>query len=410
MFLPQTVLAAPDFYGVKMKSEDFARNIMVQENYRTPDFTNERPGTDKRVYAFAYTSTFLGRGRGLSITVHNHSDKPIATDRLFRECIVLTNDGKRYDRSQPEMEWSRNELRAGQEATFNIAFPGVDLQTKDVRMIIFSFGLGETKIFLFPTVAPAPATVASQPAPVAKTKKLELKPKPPEKKVDKKIKAVAKPLSSDKLLAPKKPLTPIRLAQSFFRGMAEKIGQAAHHVTTKTPESTPQVAVRLPSEEAPIAETAQAFEDKKVPVNYPYVKSSQVIQGVTYNFRPNFRTVVQEAEKETVKTVYRDRPWSLDRPDQEMIRQTASRVSSGVMPRSTAQVVVVNPAYVFLVFNAGLEDGVMPNSIVSVLHDGRLVGKAMANKVRDRISAAVILPEWRTKDRIQVGDMVSLAD
>ena len=66
-----------------MKSEDFARNVMLQENYLSPDFTNDRPGTDKRVYAFGYTSTFLGRGRGLSITVYNHSDASIATVGLM---------------------------------------------------------------------------------------------------------------------------------------------------------------------------------------------------------------------------------------------------------------------------------------------------------------------------------------
>ena len=81
-----------------------------------------------------------------------------------------------------------------------------------------------------------------------------------------------------------------------------------------------------------------------------------------------------------------------------------------MVPRATAQVVVVNPNNIFIVFDAGLEDGVVPNSIVSILRDGRRVGKAMASKVRDRVSAAVILPEWRTQDTIQVGDVVSLAE
>jgi hypothetical protein len=93
-----------------------------------------------------------------------------------------------------------------------------------------------------------------------------------------------------------------------------------------------------------------------------------------------------------------------------MSRKWAYQQNPGVLPRDSAQVVIVNPNNIFIVFDAGLEDGVVPNAIVSVLRDGRRVGKAMTQKVRDRITAAVLLPEWRTLEKVQVGDTVSLAE
>ena len=432
LFFPRNAWAGPDFYGVKMKSEDFARNVMLQENYVTPDFSNERPGTDKRVYALGYTSSFLGRGRGLSITVFNHSDKPIGTERLFRECVVLTNEGKRYDRSHPEMEWHRDALAPGQEATFNISFPGVNLRSQDIRMITLSFGLGETKIFLFPMAPPAPP----QAAPVKKiekpkAEKPKAKPKLRKKETPKlapSVKEVEKETSKETAPASKLSahcVAPIKVMQSLLRRVTEKVGDIAAHRRSPAPPEAEETDLSgtetqtggipapetMPAKEEPgVVEVLPQHPDKDVPVNYPYQKTSQVIEGVTYNFRPDFQRAVQEAEKQTVETVTKDRPWSLGNPDTALVRKEPYEMNTGVLPRDTAQVVIVNPNNIFIVFNAGLEDGVAPNSIVSVLRGGRRVGKAMASKVRDRITAAVVLPEWRTKDKIQVGDVVSLTE
>ncbi len=435
LLAPRSAFAGPDFFGIKMKSEDFARNVMIQENYMTPDFTS-RPGTDKRVYAYGYASTFLGRGRGLSITVYNHSDAPIGTERLFRECTILMNDGHRYDRSQPEMEWRRDVLKPGEQGTFNIAFPGVDVRAQDIRMIILSFDLGETKIFLLPMPPPeAPAkALEKKPEPAQQVKT----PPPPAKSKPVKKEAAKKPAPAPKTqdvqaeeAGPEEPAgehceTPLKRIQSFFRRMGKQFETAANGPVAGKGESFMEsraaaraekegAEIEAPEEEpAQVAATAPGHEDKNIPASYPeyqdYAKASQVIEGVTYNFRPNFRNEVKEAETVTVDNITKDRSWSLNDPNRAMVREWRIEEPSGELPRPAAEVVLVQPNNVFLVFDAGLEDGVLPNSIVSVLRDGRRVGKAMVSKARDRVSAALILPEWRTKDTIRVGDVVSLTE
>ena len=94
-------------------------------------------------------------------------------------------------------------------------------------------------------------------------------------------------------------------------------------------------------------------------------------------------------------------------PDQARTRQEVYRVTPEA-PRQFAQILNVNTGYNFVVLDAGVVDGVKPDSILSVLRDGRRIGKVMVTKARDKISAAVILPEWRTKVSVAVGDPVEL--
>lgn len=362
--------ATPDFYGVKMKSEDFAQNVFLIEAPKIPDFTNERPGTDKRVYAYGYMSSFLGGGKGIAIEVFNHSDAPMATDKLFRELIIVTYDGRRYDRGETEMMWSRARLGPGQRATFNYKFPGARIHREEVRMIICSFDLGQTSIFLFPLRHPEKAAPAAVPETV-----------PTKEKVAKK-----KPAAFVEQC-----LTPVKVVQSFFRGVGERLGG-------KKPEA--QGAAAQPGEGIVIV---------KASPDYPLVKPEQVIEGVHYQFSPDFRKQVQAAEKTAEETVYRDRPWSLDGPDKSFIHTERAAVSGGDLPRREAKVLIVNSEYGFVVVDAGFENGFGKNVILDVIRAGRRVGKVLVTKPRDRISGAVILPEWRTRDEIRVGDIVGMS-
>ena len=140
--------AAPDFYGVQMKGEDFAQDIFLIESSKIPDFSNNRPGTDKRVYAYGYMGSSVGGSHGFSVKVFNHSDKPLATEKLFRGLVVVAYDGRRYDQSETEMMWARDRLYPGQEATFNFKFPGIRIERDEIRMVICSFGLEQASIYL----------------------------------------------------------------------------------------------------------------------------------------------------------------------------------------------------------------------------------------------------------------------
>jgi hypothetical protein len=318
-------VAAPDFYGVKMKSEDFAQDVFLIEQPKIPDFTNQRPGTDKRVYAYGYMSSFLGGGKGIAIEVFNHSDAPLATDKLFRELTVVTYSGERYDRAETEMMWSRRVLKPGQRATFNFKFPGVRIHKDEVRLIICSFDMGQTTLFLFPL-------------------------RPPEK-------------------------------------------------TAPAPES----------DEAAKKEAMTKALDKMIPPQYPLVKPEQIIEGVRYQFSPDFRKEVQGAQKDVEAVVYRDRPWSLDKPDRlfEHLERTGAKGKG--LPRREAKVLIVNKDYGFVVVDAGFENGFGKNVILDVFRAGRRVGKVMVTKPRDKMAGAVVLPEWRTRDEIRVGDIVGMS-
>lgn len=332
-------IAAADFFGVKMKSEDFAQDVYLLEDVKVPEFTS-RPGTDKRVYAYGYMSTVLGGGRGIALEVFNHSEEPLATQKLFRELSIVTWDGRRYDRSEPEMMWARDVLKSGESATFNFTFPGIRVEKEEVRMVVCSFDLGETLIVLLPLQArEAPKSAAKKPG-------------------------------------------------KLF-GLFEWWGQA------EVPATEPEKKAAVP--------------DKQVPPDYPLVKPEQVLEGVHYHFTPGFRKEVREAQKVTEGIVYKNRPWSLDNPDQLFTHPEEVRYPSEGFPRRQASVLVVSQDYGFVVVDAGYENGFGKSLILDVLRNGRRIGKVLVTKPRDKIAGAVILPEWRTQEEIRVGDIVGVS-
>ena len=347
-------LATPDFFGVKIKGDDYARNLMVQEKDLIPDFSNDRPGMDRRIYAYGYTSSFVGRGRGLSIVVYNHSEKEILTESLMRECVILTKDGRRYDHSRPEMEWRNDRLRAGADATFNLSFSGMDIRKEDVRMITLSFGLGETKLYLFPFPPNASNELFSQ--------------------------FVSKLPRSEKRLPPDK-------MKSVLGGAGKKAGDKRR-----------------------LFKPAHPKDDQELPPQYPLINSPQIIGGTEYNISPVRQTAQEEGEKNIRHYVYQDRPWSMDHPDWLWQHQEIYRVPEPMVPpRADAQVVIANPALKYVVVNAGLVDGVSRGSILEIFREGRRIGKAMVRQVRDKTAAAVTLPEWERNEVIEPGDQVGLS-
>ncbi len=363
------VWAGADFYGVKMKSEDFAQNVFLVDSPKIPDFANDRPGTDKRIYAYGYMSTFLGGGKGIALEVFNHSDGPIATDQLFRELTVVTYDGRRYDRAEAEMMWSRKMLAPGAHATFNFKFPGARIHKDEVRMVICSFDMGGTNIFLFPLTLPDKAA---------------------QKTVVKK-KVVKKAASPEKFC-----LTPVKLVQSLFTVFAP-------HKGSKAPSD------ETVEEEVLADGVGEKVSDKGVPADYPLVTSEQVLDGVHYGFKPEHRQEVQEANKNVEASVQQDRPWRLSNPGKAYVRVDKVERRSEGLPRREARVLFVNPSYGFVVVDAGFENGFGKNVILNVMRSGRRIAKVMVTKPREKLSGAVILPEWRTRDEIRVGDLVGIS-
>ena len=107
-------------------------------------------------------------------------------------------------------------------------------------------------------------------------------------------------------------------------------------------------------------------------------------------------------KKEPENRPYGIRPLSSPKIDTVNLGKIVVQKSSG----RAAQVIQVNSVYNFIVVNVGSRDGVESGSIVNLVREDRLIGKAVIQKVRDNISAAVLLPEW-TQESIEAGDFVT---
>ncbi len=80
-----------------------------------------------------------------------------------------------------------------------------------------------------------------------------------------------------------------------------------------------------------------------------------------------------------------------------------------VVQKNTSRAAViqhVDSLYGFIVINAGRDEGLSPNTVVNILRNKKLIGKAVVQKSEANLSAAVILPRW-TKGDVKEGDIIS---
>jgi hypothetical protein len=66
----------------------------------------------------------------------------------------------------------------------------------------------------------------------------------------------------------------------------------------------------------------------------------------------------------------------------------------------------INTVYGYIVVNAGSRDGITKDTVLNIVRDNELVGKAVVQKVEQEVSAAVILKEWM-RDEVRIGDTIS---
>lgn len=71
-----------------------------------------------------------------------------------------------------------------------------------------------------------------------------------------------------------------------------------------------------------------------------------------------------------------------------------------------ARVEYVDKLYGFIVVNAGSKDGLKNESVINIVRGNKLIGKAVVQKVRPDVCAAVVISEW-TKEEIKIGDLIS---
>lgn len=140
------------FYGVKVKSEAFLPQVMTEAGSIDPTNIPKAEGVDPRVYARAAVECNAGSGKILNLTVSNRSDKSISADRTFTEYIIVTKSGERVTLSENDTLFfpSNVEIAAGRNVIFKPSVTHLDVEWWNVRMIICSYDMGQTKIMLLP--------------------------------------------------------------------------------------------------------------------------------------------------------------------------------------------------------------------------------------------------------------------
>ena len=236
-----------------MKSEGFARDIQLKGPEAKPEFSSPVEDADKRIFAYAYVNDFVGGRNRVSLQVYNLSDKTIATEKLFRDLVIVAKDGKRYDRSENENMWNRENLRPGENASFNFVFPGIHISKNDISMIVCSFGLGDTLIVLLPYQGQE-ATPPASPALGSPEKKSV---SPPDKTVNPSALTAANAEKKECCAAV------MKTAQSLFHNMANIF--AGHDSPPETKPSPPPPAAPKIISEKPAPKPAQKPSEETLP-------------------------------------------------------------------------------------------------------------------------------------------------
>ncbi len=73
---------------------------------------------------------------------------------------------------------------------------------------------------------------------------------------------------------------------------------------------------------------------------------------------------------------------------------------------NAATVQNVNKLYGFILVNAGQDEGLKKDDVLNIVRHKKLIGKAVVERTKDNMAAAVILPDW-TKQEIKNGDLIS---
>ena len=144
--------AAPDFYGVIMKSESYAKGVAIQNPDDAIRSFAGREGLDKKIHAYGYFESFFGLDPRIRIRVFNDSAKPVRAPYLYADYTAVTRDGTRWKLRPPVMAWfpATERIDPGRSAVFKPSLAGLSVKREDVQMIICSFNMDETKVVLLP--------------------------------------------------------------------------------------------------------------------------------------------------------------------------------------------------------------------------------------------------------------------
>lgn len=171
--------ASPDFYGIKMNSENHARDLKPDDLSLFP----VRRGFDKNVYAYAHIDTNFNRTRTISFDIFNNTDNDLFVEKSFREYYVVLRNGERYRLNEPGMQilglgGGGDKIDARGSATLKADFGDLNVTKEQIEMVVCSFDMGKVKIVLLPIAVDAPPPISAQEAARRSGQKQEKEPAP----------------------------------------------------------------------------------------------------------------------------------------------------------------------------------------------------------------------------------------
>ena len=151
LLLSTVCCAEEDFYGIQMKNELWAKNLVLGMGPEadSQDLTKGQV-LDHAVYAEASLKPAANGRINFHINVINNSAVPISSDSYRRDFFIYTKDGRKYPLLDEEDDPNLDLIEPKSSRTFSPSLGNLKIQNDDVRMIRCAFDFGKTEIFLFP--------------------------------------------------------------------------------------------------------------------------------------------------------------------------------------------------------------------------------------------------------------------
>ncbi len=151
LLLSASAFAEQDFYGIKIKNELWARNLVLSSGPKANKADlRQGPVSDASIYAEGVIRPVPPDKTDFRILVVNDSPKPLPVDYKFRDFFLILRNGQRIPLVDPDQQWALTQIAPKSNATFTPSLGRLEVSHEDIRMIECSFDSGATKIFLFP--------------------------------------------------------------------------------------------------------------------------------------------------------------------------------------------------------------------------------------------------------------------
>ena len=329
LFYASTALAEQDFYGIKMRNDLWARNLVLNAGPKADDKDLfQGPILDPAVFAEALVRP-SGDHTEFMLSVVNNSPQAIPTEYESRDYFLYLKTGKKIPLIDPEAQANLVSVEPKKSVQFTPSLGNLKVRPEEIRMIECSFDLGRTRLFLFPaSYKKAINALKSPPLPLVPAKDSK-----------------AVPHSFWEWMGMKPKASKVPSADPGGSGTRDRVDKAIHdfkYAPTPTPAPPPP---------AP-ASSALTRKEKNI--------------------------------------------------DRELVVPSAPPEAG----RTEARVIEYNKTYNYITLNLGARDGLYPDMLLNILRNGRLVAQARVRQLRDDVSAAAILPEFRTSD-VRPGDVVA---